>query len=98
MRRHLRLADKGRQQVTFQVVDGQKRPLRRAGQGLGGGATDEQRRGQARTRGRGKRIDIPYPHGGQPQRLLDEGMQVERMVARGELGHHAAELPVEFDL
>ena len=79
-----------RKQMPLEVMDRDRRPLEHQGQRLGEGAADEQRAGQSRTARVGHRIDVGQRFSGLFQRRPQQGYDAANMVARGELGHHAA--------
>jgi hypothetical protein len=54
------LVDEGREEVPFEVIDPEKWSPARAGHALGGGAADEQGRGEAGSVRRGKGVDLRH--------------------------------------
>ena len=90
--------DEGREQVAFEVVDGEEGLAGRGGHRFRGGGAYEQRRGEAGPGGGGEGVDLVDVEPGVPQRLLDQRAEVERVVARGDFRDHAAVDAMEFDL
>ena len=84
--------------MAFEVVDPKKRPIKRAGNAFGNGAADQERGCKARARGGGKGIDVANCKGCLGQSRFDQAAHMQRVVARGEFGHHAAVLTVQRDL
>ena len=76
--------------VAVQVVDRRQREPARGGEGLGGGDADEQRADQARALGDGDQLDVVERGARAGERVVDDGVDQLQVMARGDLGHHAA--------
>lgn len=98
VRRHLRQGDEGREQMAFEVVDGEKWFAQGAGHGFCGGVADEERRSETGPGGGGEGIDLLHGDARIPQSGLHQRTQDERMIARSQLRHHATVGLVEGDL
>ena len=85
-------------EVTFEVVDGEKRQAARPGEGASERQPDEERADEPRPRGRGDRADVVDRHPGARQGLCVDRRPVGELLARGELRHDAAIGPVHREL
>ena len=81
--------------VAVQVVDGRERQPAGGGERLGGGDADEQRADQAGALGHGDRLDVVQRRARLLQRVVDDHVDQLEVVARGVLGHDAAEAVVD---
>ena len=88
--------EEGGVEVGLEVVDGHERHVPGQCQGLGGGDPHDEGAEQARAGRGGDRVG--NIHAGVGQRLLDGGGQQLQVGPAGDLGHHAAERPVQVDL
>ncbi|MNZ97186.1 hypothetical protein D3C78_1164120 [compost metagenome] len=92
------LLEHRRQQVPFHMVHADRRHAPGQRQGLGAGGADQQRADQPRPGGIGHRVDIGETAAGFLQHLANQRQHALDVVARGQLGHHAAIDPVQVDL
>ena len=84
--------------VALQVVDRDQRQPPRRGDRLRGADADQQGPDQARAGGHRDRLDVIERGAGLVQRRLDHRRRQLQVVARGDLGHDAAELRVRRGL
>jgi hypothetical protein len=89
---------KGRQQMSLEVVNAQRRPPERGSQGARHPGAHEQCTGQPRAACERNHIDLAQFAARRRKNLLRQGQQAPDVVARGQLGHDAAEPPVHVDL
>jgi hypothetical protein len=84
------VGEPGGEGVAFEVVDGDERPLRDGGDGLGHGDADHDAADQAGPAGGGDAIEVGEAQVGAPHRLGDQAVEVVEMAAGGDLRHDAA--------
>ncbi len=80
--------------VTLQVIDRRERQLARGGESLCGGQPDEQRADETGALRGGDQLELIEPDGGLLQRALHDRVDDLEVMARGDLGHDAAEVLV----
>ena len=96
--RRRRILQQRRQQVALQVVHADGRQPPAIGEGLRQRRAGQQRADQAGTRRIGDAAEFRRPGPGRRQGLAHQGQQAAHVIARGQLGHHAAVQPVQVDL
>jgi hypothetical protein len=98
MGRDFFIAEKRREQVTFDVVDGKKRLPRSDAEALRGCGANEQGGGKTRSSGGGDGVEIVDLHACFLQGEIDDCRRGDEMVSGCHLGNNAAELRVDFRL
>jgi len=88
----------GRQQMALHVVYTDGRDIPGKGQGLGAGGTDQECADQPGACGIGDGVDFGGHAARFVQHLADQRQHALDVIARCELGHHAAEYAVQVDL
>ena len=85
--------------MPFQVIHGNQRQAAGEGQSFGEIDADKQTAGQARSVGDGDGVQLAHMRDrGIGQRVLDDSLNCENVLAAGDLRVDAAETPVELDL
>jgi hypothetical protein len=72
------------------VIDRGQRQAARGGQPFGRGHPDQQGADQPGALGDGDQLDVVERHVGAAQRVVDHVVDQRQVMARGDLGHHAA--------
>ncbi len=89
-RRDAARTEECREQMALEMIDRDERNPAREGESPGRRESDEQRTDQARSRGRRDEVDVFEAHGGQGERLLEDGGKVFEVRPGRDLGHDAA--------
>ncbi|OIQ78955.1 beta-galactosidase YesZ [mine drainage metagenome] len=93
-----RVRQQRRQQMTFEVVHAQQRPVGGQRQRRGQPGTDQQRAGQTGTLRVGDHVDVAQRAAGVGQRALHQRQRARDVVARRQLRDDAAVIAVHRDL
>ena len=83
-------AEKRREEMRFEVMDGMERAAQGPGCRLTERETDEQRTDEARTAGGGDEVDIGERHAGAGEGFAPHRRPVVQVLARGDLGNDTA--------
>jgi hypothetical protein len=86
------IAEERRQKVAFEMVDADRRHAQGVGESVGGACADQQSAGEPGPSCVGDATDVSDAQPGLVQDLACEGQNAADVVARGELGNHAAVL------
>ena len=97
-KRGRRLGQQRREQMTFEVMDGNGRFAQRAGVGVGKRCAHQQRPRQPGAGGVGDGIERLCGQSGLMQRLRQQARQAADVVARSQFRHHAAICRVQGNL
>ena len=76
--------EEGGEEVALHVIDGEEGFAGGEGEGLGHGVADEEGGGEAGATGGGEGVDLIDAEVGGGEGLLDEGMEAEGVISRGD--------------
>ena len=93
-----RVREEVREDMAFEMVDTDERLVERKGQGLGRRDADEQCADESRSVRHGDLVDVRERHTGLADGLIDDGHDVDDVLARSDLRHDTAKLLVNGNL